>query len=436
MTVVGAMKGLTLVAAGALAGFGLAVAATHFAYGANIPGMGTTSELNRFGLAFERVRDNYLSQPEDRQLVENAIGGMLTNLDAHSSYFDPETFAAMETKAAGAYGGIGVVISLKDGDVKVVSVVPSTPAFRGDVEVGDDLVAIDGVPMHGHSLDDVSSRMRGSVGTDVKLTLARVKLKKPIDISLTREAIEVERLTWHREGDVGYIKIVAFSDRTDPDLKKAVADLQRQIGPSLKGFVVDLRNNGGGVLQASIDVADDFLDSGEIVSVRGRSAQDMERYDAHPGDITDGKPLVVLINGGTASASEIVAGALQDHHRATILGSLSFGKGSVQTVMPLDNGAGGALHMTTARYYTPSGRSIQVTGIVPDIFVAGGPGAPEYEREAELPHHLDAEGPPARPLGTPIEPAPGHAYVDFQLSMALSYLHKSMAVRDPGPSHA
>ena len=436
MSLAGAIKGVCLVAVGAVAGIGLAVAATHFAYGANFAGLRTESELNRFGLAFERVRDNYLVQPQDRQLVENAIGGMLSDLDAHSSYFDPDTFAAMETKAAGAYGGIGVVISIKDGNVKVVSVVQSTPAFRGGVEVGDELVSIDGVPMHGHSLDDVSTRMRGTIGTDVRLTLARASEAKPIDVRLTREAIEVERLTWRAEGDVGYIKIVAFSDRTEPDLRKAVADLRRQIGPSIKGYVIDLRNNGGGVLQASIDVADDFLDSGEIVSVRGRTPQSMERYDAHPGDITDGKPLVVLINGGTASASEIVAGALQDLHRATILGTLSFGKGSVQTVMPLDNGAGGALHMTTARYYTPSGRSIQVTGIVPDIYVSGGPGAPEYEREAELPHHLEAEGPPAKPLGAPIEPAPGHAYLDFQLSMALSFLHKSLAVSERAPDHA
>src|SRR6185312_972081 len=203
---------------------------------------------------------------------------------------------------------------------------------------------------------------------------------------------------------IGYIRIVAFSDRTEPDMRKAVADLKHRIGSGLKGYVVDLRNNGGGVLQASIDVADDFLDSGEIVSVGGRDAQRMERYDAHPGDIADGKPIVVLINGGTASASEIVAGALQDHHRATILGSLSFGKGSVQSIMPMDNGAGGALHMTTARYYTPAGRSIQVTGIVPDVVVAGGPGAPEYQREVELPHHLLAEGPAAKPLGKAIQP--------------------------------
>ena len=435
MKVAGAIKAGFLIAAGAAAGFGMALAATHIAYGADGPGLRTANELNRFGLAFERVRENYLSEPGDRQLVEYAISGMLTNLDAHSSYFDPRAFAAMQTKAAGAYGGIGVVISLKDSAVDIVSVVPSTPAARAGIRMGDELIAIDGVPMRGHTLDDVSGRMRGSVGTAVTLTLGRAAAK-PVDIDLTREAIEVERLTWHREGDVGYIRVVAFSDRAEPDLRKAVADLKRQIGPSLKGYVVDLRNNGGGVLQASIDVADDFLDVGEIVSVRGRNTQSMERYDASPGDIADGKPLVVLINGGTASASEIVAGALQDHRRAIVLGSLSFGKGSVQTVMPLENGAGGALHMTTARYYTPSGRSIQLTGIVPDVLVSDGPGAPQYAREAELPHHLDAEGPAVKPKVAPIVPEAGHAYLDFQLSMALSYLHKSLAVRDAIPSHA
>src|SRR6185295_2805922 len=218
-------------------------------------------------------------------------------------------------KAAGAYCGIGVVISVRDGAAKVVSVVKAMPAARAGVRAGDELVAIDGIAMRGHALGDVSARMRGTAGTPVKVTIARASAK-PFDLELTRDVIEVERLTWHREGDVGYIKIVAFSDRTEPDLRAAVASLRRQIGPSLKGYVIDLRDNGGGVLQASIDVADDFLDTGEIVSVRGRSLRNIERYDAHPGDITDGKPLVVLINGGTASASEIVAGALQDHHLA------------------------------------------------------------------------------------------------------------------------
>jgi len=210
--------------AGGLAGAGIALAATHFAYGASVVNVRTASELGRFGLAFERVRDNYLSQPEDRQLVENAISGMLTNLDAHSSYFDPQTFAAMETKAAGAYGGIGVVIALKGDAAEVVSVVPSTPAFRAGIKTGDQLMAIDGVSVRGHALDDISSRMRGPIGTDVKLALGRAN-GGPVAIALKREAIEVERLTWHREGDIGYIKIVAFSDRTDPDLKMAIAEL-------------------------------------------------------------------------------------------------------------------------------------------------------------------------------------------------------------------
>ncbi|MEJ1968024.1 MAG: S41 family peptidase [Rhizomicrobium sp.] len=427
------MNRVVLVALGAVAGFGLAAAASHFAYGAGMSG--TAAELSRFGLAFERVRDNYLDQPEDRTLVGNAIQGMLSNLDAHSSYFDPRTYEAMQTKAAGAYGGVGIVISVVDGMPKVVQPIDDTPASKAGVKKDDVLVAIDGTPMRGHTLEDVSSRMRGTVGTEVALTLAR-GTARPFDLKLTREAIEVERLTWHREGDVGYIKIVAFSDRTDPDLRTAVASLKRQIGPSLKGYVIDLRNNGGGVLQASIDVSDDFLNAGEIVSVRGRNSQAIERYDAHYGDIAAGKPVVVLVNGGTASASEIVAGALQDHRRATILGTLSFGKGSVQSIIPLDNGAGGALHMTTARYYTPAGRSIQVTGIVPDIVVAGGPGAPEYQREVELPHHLLAEGPPAKPLGQAIVPAPGRAYEDFQLAMALAFLHKTLAVQANDPSHA
>ncbi len=360
---------------------------------------------------------------------------MLSDLDAHSSYFDPRTYEAMQTKAAGAYGGVGLVVMVKDGVASVVQPIPGTPAGRAGVKTDDILVAIDGVAMKGHSLDDVSARLRGTIGTAVALTVARAAAK-PFDLKLTREAIEVERLTWHREGDVGYIKIVAFSDRTDPDLRLAVAALKRQIGPSLKGFVIDIRDNGGGVLQAAIDVSDDFLDAGEIVSVRGRGKDDVERYDAHYGDIAGGKPVVLLINGGTASASEIVAGALQDHHRATVMGTLSFGKGSVQSIIPLDNGAGGALHMTTARYYTPAGRSIQVTGIVPDIVVSGGPNAPDYEREEELPHHLLAQGPPARPLGKPIEPAAGRSYDDFQLAMALALLHKTLAVGPGAPDHA
>jgi carboxyl-terminal processing protease len=426
------MNRLFLLAFGGVAGFGLAVAASHFAYGALPSGGGTAHALSRFGQAFERVRDDYVEKPDDRNLVESAIGGMLTNLDAHSSYFDPKTYEAMQTKAAGAYGGIGVVVTVKDGIASVFQPMAETPASRAGLKAGDIILAIDGTEMKGHTLDDVSARMRGPAGSAVTVSIGRGNAK-PFDVKLTREAIEVERLTYKRQGDVGYIKIVAFSDRTDPDLRTAVAALKKQIGPALKGFVVDLRDDGGGVLQAAIDVSDDFLDAGEIVSVRGRGPDAVERYDAHAGDIAGGKPVVVLINGGTASASEIVAGALQDHRRATIMGMLSFGKGSVQSIIPLDNGEGGALHMTTARYYTPAGRSIQVTGIVPDIVVSGGPDAPDYEREVELPHHLLAEGPPAKPLGKAIEPVPGRTYDDFQLAMALAFLHKTLVVQQDGP---
>src|SRR3569832_1475271 len=421
------MNRFLLLAFGAVLGFGLAAAAQHFAYGAI--GGSTASQLTRFGLAFERVRDNYVDKQDARPPAGGATAGPLTNLDAHSSYFDPKTYEAMETKAAGAYGGVGIVISVIDGIAKVVQPIADTPARRGGVKKDDTLTVIDGVAMRGHTLEDVSNRMRGTVGTEVTLTILRGNAK-PFDLKLTRQSIEVERLTYHREGDVGYVKIVAFSDRTDPDLRMAVAMLKKQIGPSLKGFVIDLRNNGGGVLQASIDVADDFLNAGEIVSVRGRNPGAVERYDAHYGDIAGGKPVVLLVNGGTASASEIVAGALQDHRRVTVVGALTFGKGSVQSIMPLDNGAGGALHMTTARYYAPSGRSIQVNGVVPDIVVAGGPGAPEYQREVELPHHLLAEGPPPMPLGKAIQPPSSKAPDDFQLAMALAFLHKTLAVND------
>ncbi|MEJ0027505.1 MAG: S41 family peptidase [Rhizomicrobium sp.] len=429
------MKRLFLLALGVAGGFGLAVAASHFAYGAIGPHASAQNQILRFGEAFQAVRDNYLSKPADRKLVENAIGGMLSNLDAHSSYFDRDAYEAIQTKAAGAYGGIGLVVTVKNGAAQVVEPIDDTPASRAGLRKDDVLVAIDGVAMKGHTLEDVSSRMRGAIGTQVALSVGR-GAAAPFDVKLTRESIEVERLTFRREGDVGYIKILAFSDRTDPDLRIAVATLKRAIGPSLKGFVIDLRNNGGGVLQAAIDVSDDFLNAGEIVSVRGRGAGAIERYDAHYGDIAGGKPVVLLINGGTASASEIVAGALQDHRRAAVLGTLSFGKGSVQSIIPLDNGAGGALHMTTARYYTPAGRSIQATGIVPDIVVSGGPDAPDYQREAELPHHLLAEGPPARPPGKSIEPAAGRAYDDFQLAMGLAYLHKTLAVESKSPDHA
>ncbi len=366
------MNRLFLLALGAAMGFGLAFAASHFAYGA-IPLFGTQDQLARFGLAFERVRDNYLEKPEDRKLVENAIGGMLTNLDAHSSYFDRRAFDAMETKAAGAYGGIGLIVTVKDGIAKVVSPIEQTPASRAGLKAEDVLVAIDGVAMKGHTLDDVSSRMRGTIGTEVALTVARGGAA-PFDLKLTRQAIEVERLTFRREGDVGYIKILAFSDRTDPDLRMAVATLKQQIGPSLKGFVIDLRNNGGGVLQASIGRLRRFPRRGRD-RLGARPQRPQHRALRGPLRRHHGRQAA----GGAGPMAAPPRRRRSSPARCrTIVAPPSwarcpFGKGSVQSILPLENGEGGALHITTARYYTPAGRSIQATGIVPDIVVSGGP---------------------------------------------------------------
>jgi len=418
---------LPLTLAGAAFGFCTAAALFHFAYGSpETPAY--YNQLDRFGAAFAKVRSSYVDAPDDRLLVENAIGGMLTNLDAHSSYFDPKTFADMQVRTEGQYGGVGIVIQSDKGAIKAVAVVDGAPASRGGMKAGDTILQIDGTAITGTKLDDVQKKMRGPSGTRVDLTVAREGIKDPFDVKLVRGLVPVEPVTSRREGDVGYIRIPAFNDHTDSGVEAAVASLKKQIGPGIKGYILDLRDDGGGVLEQATGMADDFLQSGEIMSMRGRNTDDTERFDAHPGDITDGRPLVVLINDGTASASEIVAGALQDHKRATIVGLTSFGKGSVQTIIPLNNGDDGALHMTTARYYTPSGRSIQALGITPDVAVAEGNEHADSdssfeEREAVLPHHLEAEGPkPTAVAAKPIQPPPGKKFDDFQLRYAVSML--------------
>jgi carboxyl-terminal processing protease len=294
------------------------------------------------------------------------------------------------------------------------------------VKSGDVILAVDGKGLQGLSLDQVQLLLRGRPGTNLTLTLMRTGDQKSFDVKLQRAAIEVESVKYHREGDVGYIRIPAFNEHTDQGLQTAVKALKKQIGSKLKGYIIDLRDDGGGVLDQAIAVSDDFLENGEIVSTRGRDPADTQRYDAKPGDIADGKPVVVLINRGTASASEIVAGALQDHRRARIVGMTSFGKGSVQTIIPLNDGEDGALHLTTARYYTPSGRSIQATGIVPDIAVAEGDEAnttpAENFTEADLPHHLMGENTPEAGKVAPIRPPAGKKVDDFQLSYAVDLL--------------
>src|SRR5665213_1563503 len=419
---------ISLTLAGGAFGFCAAAALFHFAYGAP-ESPGYYNQLDRFGAAFAKVRADYVDQPDDRLLVENAIGGMLTNLDAHSSYFDPKTFADMQVRTEGQYGGIGVVIESDKGTIKAVAVVDGAPASRAGMKAGDSILQIDGTPITGLKLDDVQKKMRGASGTKVGLLVSRDGVKEPFDVKIVRGLVPVEPVTSRREGDVGYIHIPAFNDHTDSGLQAAVASLKKQIGPGIKGYVIDLRDDGGGVLDQAVAVSDDFLEGGEVLSMRGRTADDTERFDAHPGDITQGKRMIVLINGGTASASEIVAGALQDHKRATIVGTTSFGKGSVQTIIPLNNGDDGALHMTTARYYTPSGRSIQALGITPDVAVAQGPSPDDdpyaelAEREVLLPHHLEAEGEHAAVSTVkPIMPPAGKKFDDFQLSYAVSML--------------
>ncbi len=433
------MKQYAFVGLGVVIGFVGAVGLLPAARGAG--DSNTYRQLDLFGDAYERVRANYVRPVDDSELINAAIEGMVSNLDPHSSYMDAKAFADMQIQTKGEFGGLGIEVTMDNGLVKVISPIDNTPADKAGIKAGDYIAAINGASVQGLNLNDAIDKMRGAVGTKITLTILRVSdktaPKKPFDVTLTRAVVAVDEVRWHREGDIGYIRMPGFNENTASGLENAVRDLKRQIGPGLKGYILDLRNNPGGLLDQAVQVSDDMLTSGEVVSTRGRHAEDTQRYDAHPGDITDGKPVIVLVNGGTASASEIVAGALQDHHRATILGMTSFGKGSVQTIIPLGEG-GGALRLTTARYYTPSGHSIQAQGIIPDIMVAAGneDDIPKIARpsEADLPGHLAGE--PVKPKAnqTIIRPpatapktgADGKPY-DFQLSYALDMLHGKVA---------
>src|SRR6202789_1481298 len=424
------MKKVALVALGAVAGFGIALSVLPEAKGAS--DMGAYQSLDLFSNAFERVRANYVRPVQDGELVNAAIQGMVSSLDPHSSYMDSKSYNDMQITTKGQFGGVGIEVTQEDGLIKVISPIDGTPASKAGIKSGDRIAGIDGVSIAGLALNDAIDKMRGPEGSKITLTILREGEKKPFDVTLQRAVVQVDADTWRREGDVGYIRLPGFNEQTASGLEKAVRDLKKQIGPGLKGYVLDLRNNPGGLLDQAIQVSDDFLNNGEIVSPRGRHPEDTQRYDAKSGDITDGKPVVVLINAGTASASEIVSGALQDHKRATIIGMTSFGKGSVQTIIPLGEGRG-ALRLTTARYYTPSGHSIQAQGIIPDIQVAQGDEAnvPKLARptEADLRGHLTGEPVPAKRVNAPIiKPAAGKKYDDFQLSYAMDLLHGKMTV--------
>ena len=351
----------------------------------------TYRQLNLFGDVFEKIRTDYVEKPDDAKLIESAISGMLSGLDPHSSYMDPKSFKDMQVQTKGEFGGLGIEVTQEDGFVKVVTPIDDTPASRAGLLAGDFIVEIDGDPVQGLTLNQAVDRMRGPVNSSVKLRISR-KGTDSFDVSLRREIIKISSVKSRIENDVSYIRITQFTEKTSEGLKNAIDQALKTIpADKLKGYIVDLRNDPGGLLDQAIAVSDAFLERGEIVSTRGCNPDDAQRYVARSGDLTGGKPVVVLINGGSASASEIVAGALQDHKRATIIGTRSFGKGSVQTIIPL--GPSGALRLTTARYYTPSGRSIQAKGIDPDIQVLQDvpdeiKGKDETKGEAALKGHL------------------------------------------------
>jgi len=324
-------------------------------------------QLNLFGDVLERIRRDYVEPVEEKQLIENAINGMLSALDPHSSYMNPKSYKDMQVQTKGEFGGLGIEVTMDNGVIKVVSPIDDTPAFKAGIQPGDLIFALDGEPVQGLTLQEAVEKMRGKVGAPIKISIRR-GTKDPFDVTLTRETIKVKPVKFRLEGgDIGYIRVTSFTEQTTPGVLDAVEKLKKEAGNKLKGYIIDLRNNPGGLLDQAIVMSDAFLDKGEIVSVKARKNDDVQRWNAKPGDVANGLPIVVLMNGGSASASEIVAGALQDHRRAIVLGTRSFGKGSVQTIMQVTGG--GAIRLTTALYFTPSGRSIQKEGIKPDIEV-------------------------------------------------------------------
>jgi carboxyl-terminal processing protease len=363
------VRRLSLLFAGALMG----ATAMSVVYGspsstANAAGSDTYRQLAIFGDIFERVRAQYVTPPDDQKLVENAINGMLTSLDPHSSYMNAEAAQDMRVQTKGEFGGLGIEVTMENELVKVITPIDDTPAARAGVIAGDLISHIDGEEVRGLTLSDAVDRMRGGVNTPIELTVLREGATEPIKIKIIRDIIKVKAVKYRVEGDIGYLKITSFTEKTFDDLRNAISTIRKEIPEDkLKGYVLDLRLNPGGLLDQAVSVSDAFLDRGEIVSTRGRDPKDVTRFDARAGDLTDGKPVIVLVNGGSASASEIVAGALQDHRRAAVLGTRSFGKGSVQTIIPLSEN--GALRLTTALYFTPAGKSIQGKGITPDIRV-------------------------------------------------------------------
>jgi carboxyl-terminal processing protease len=393
------MKKTALLMTGIVIGSGATLGVTQtslFKMNANASVSETYRSLNLFGDIFERVRSDYVDQIDDKKLVTTAINGMLTGLDAHSSYLDPKSFKDMQSQTSGKFGGLGIEVSQEEGFIKVISPIDDTPASKGGVLSNDLITHIDNETVQGLTLQQSVEKMRGSVGSKILIRIKRVGQEKPVEITLVRDIILVRSVRTTIEDDIGTIRITSFNEQVKDNLAKGILEIQAKIpADKLKGYVLDLRNNPGGLLDQAIHVSDAFMERGEIVSTRSRRSNEAARYNAKAGDLINGKPLILLINGGSASASEIVAGALQDHKRATVIGTRSFGKGSVQTISPLP-GDNGALRLTTARYFTPSGKSIQAKGIDPDIESL--PNVPdelkgkvESKGEAGLTGHLKAQ---------------------------------------------
>jgi carboxyl-terminal processing protease len=389
-------------------------------------------EIEQFVNVFERVRADYVDKVDDKALIKGAINGMLSSLDPHSSYLDARDFQQMRVTTDGNYGGLGLTVSMEDGAVKVIAPTEDTPAYKAGIKSGDFITHLDGVLIFGGTLDEAVDKMRGSPGTNVKLTVVRPGRDKPFDVTITRQIIVVKPVKWEVKNGVGIVNINGFSKNTGMDVRSALMGIEKSLGRMPTGYVVDLRSNPGGLLDQAIEVSDAFLERGEIVSQRGRNRRDIERYYARAGDFSHGLPIVVLVDSGSASAAEIVAGALQDHHRALVMGERSFGKGSVQTLLPIDEST--ALRLTTARYYTPSGRSVQEGGIEPDIAVPQ-LSDPDYKsrprfREADLGRHLineakvdnsilEADTKPDPRFNQTAEQLKAKGVTDFQLTYAL-----------------
>ena len=381
----------------------------------------TFRQLELFGDIFERVRSQYVDETEDEDLIEAAINGMLQSLDPHSSYLNENGFRDMLVQTRGEFGGLGIEVTMEQGFVRVVSPIDETPAARAGIEAGDFITHLDGETVRGLTLSEAVDKMRGRVGSDINLTIRR-EGRDSFDVAVTRDVVRIKSVRSHVEGKVGYVRITTFNEQTTTGLEAAMVDLKQELGDDMIGLVLDLRRNPGGLLNEAVSVSDAFLDRGEIVSQRGRSADDSQRFNAKKGDLANGLPMVVLINGGSASASEIVAGALQDHKRAVIMGTESFGKGSVQTIMPIPGH--GAMRLTTAAYFTPSGRSVQKTGIMPDIIVEQArietDDTPARARESDLRNALDNEG--VEDEDDAVESTETSAPQDYQLARAIDLL--------------